>query len=390
MTNGLTGRYHIERIDGEAGMAALRDGWAALHAETPDAPIFLTWEWVDAWQRNREAGWELWVLAACDETGRLAGVAPWTRMRHHYGPLTLDRLAFVGDHRSYRIHLDVLARPDEKNAVFAAMLDYLASQPRAWDVLDLEALAAGSAVQETLALAGRGGRRYHQVETLPCPYTRLPDSWETYEREQLSAEHRKWIKNRRNRLEKDFPGQVVFERVTDAASLPAAMDDLAALHQKRWHGKGQGSSFDHESFRGFQRDVAALALAHDWLRLYFLRVNGHAIAVEYFFLHGGVLFDYAKAFDPDWSRYSPGQLLMAHVVQDAIGEGVRELDLGRGSFDYKFRWTDQERVDSHVVLSASPTGHLWAYGGAAIRRAKDLAREKLPESVRARVNRMVG
>ena len=252
------GHYHIERVDGEAGLLALREQWNTLLADVPNAPVSLTWEWTNAWWRHREPGWELWVLAACDETGHLAGIVPWTRMHHRYGPLGVDRLAFVGDHRSYRIHLDVLARPDEKEAIFAAVLAYLRERRRDWDVLDLEALAAGSGVQSAMAAASG---RYHQVETLACPYTVLPATWEAYERDRLSAEHRKWLKNRHNRLEKDYPGQVGYRRVRVPEELPAAMDSLAALHQKRWHGKGQGSSFDHASYAGFQREIAAAALA---------------------------------------------------------------------------------------------------------------------------------
>jgi CelD/BcsL family acetyltransferase involved in cellulose biosynthesis len=379
--------YRVERVDNEDGMLALREQWSSLHGQVPGAPVFLTWEWVNAWWCNHKPGWELWVLAACDENGRLAGIAPWTLMHHRYGPVKVDRLAFVGDHRAYRIHLDVLARREEKDAVFGAMLDYLRTQPRAWDVLDLEALAADSTVKNMLA---NSSGVYHDVEALRCPYTVLPDSWETYERERLTSTHRWEMRNRRRKLEKDYPGQVVFERVRRPEELPAAMAALATLHQQRWHAKGQGSSFDHASFAGFHRDLAALALARDWLRLYLLKVGGQVIAAEYAFLADGALFGYSTAFDVAWGRYSPGQLLMVYMIQDAIAEGVRELDLGRGTFDYKFRWTDRERVDSHVVLSASPTGHLWAYGGAALRWAKAVARERLPESARERINRMLG
>jgi CelD/BcsL family acetyltransferase involved in cellulose biosynthesis len=276
-----------------------------------------------------------------------------------------------------------LARPAEKERVLQSMLGYLQAQAQAWDVLDLEALAGDSNI--TFSLSGAFGH-YHVVQELPCPYTLLPPTWEEFAQGHLTSSHRWEIRNRRRRLERDHPSQVGFTRVRDAADLPAAFDALAALHQKRWHGKGQGSSFDHESFRGFHRELAALALERDWLRLYLIKVGTQVIAVEYAFLYRGTLFGYATAFDPAWGDYSPGQLLMAFVVEDAIGEGVRELDLGRGTFDYKFRWADRQRIDRHVLLSASPTGHLWAYGGTWLRRGKTLAREKLPSDLRERAN----
>jgi hypothetical protein len=378
--------YAVERVSDRQGLDDLREPWSDLLAGLPEAPIFQTWEWTNTWYQHREPGWELWVLAARDERGRLTGVAPWMLTHHRLGPVNVDRLAFVGSYLTYRAHMDIVARPEEKEAVFAASMKYLKGRQGAWDVLDLEALAGSSPVRWCL---GETGGRIWQVEELICPYQTLPATWEAYEKERLSSEHRWEIRNRRRKIERDYPGQVTFRQVASQTELDGAMDGLAALHKKRWHGKGQGSSFDHPSFEGFQREISALGLERDWLRLYVLEVAGQPIAAEYAFRYGTTLFGYATAFDPDWGRYSPGQLIMAYTIQRAIAEGLRELDLGRGTFDYKFRWAGQQRQDTHVVLSATLPGHLWASSGVLFRGAKTLAHERMPDSVRERVNRML-
>ena len=111
------------------------------------------------------------------------------------------------------------------------------------------------------------------------------------------------------------------------------------------------------------------------------------VAAEYAYRYDDVLTGYATAFDDEFRDYNPGQIMLAYMVQDAIAEGVRELDLGRGTYDYKFRWTDREHRSSHLQLSVSPAGHLWAYGNALAREAKDLSRKYLPEKVRGQINR---
>jgi hypothetical protein len=82
-------------------------------------------------------------MAVCDRHGETVGILPLTRMLHRYGPLTVRRLAFVGDHRAYRNHLDLLARPGDHATVLSAILAHLSKQTD-WDVLDLEALVYDS------------------------------------------------------------------------------------------------------------------------------------------------------------------------------------------------------------------------------------------------------
>ena len=361
----------------------LRDDWSALLAAQPNAPIFLTWEWIRSWYQWREPEWEQWVLAVRNQEGELCGVVPLARTIHSVGLLPVKRLAFAGDHRAYRMHMDVIASPEDKPAIVQALLAFLWVNRRDWDVLDLEALVEDSNLARTVA---ERGWKCFEVERLVSPATALPDTWEAYERSRLSSDYRWQLRNRRKKLEKAYPGQVRFERLTDPARLPAAMEALRVLHQKRWHRKGQGSSFDHASFTNFHHEMARVGLERGWLRLYMIWVGERAIAAEYAYLYNGVLTGYATAFDMDFGDYNPGQILMAFMVQDAIAEGVRELDLGRGTFEYKFRWTDAERLDTHLVLAGTPAGYLWASGGALMRGAKAWSREKMPASLRDRIN----
>ncbi|HPU25822.1 MAG TPA: GNAT family N-acetyltransferase [Phycisphaerae bacterium] len=58
--------------------------------------------------------------------------------------------------------------------------------------------------------------------------------------------------------------------------------------------------------------------------------------------HAGVrsrrLYYYLGGFDPEYGRLSPGKLLVAHALEQAIGEGMRGFDVLRGREDYKYEW----------------------------------------------------
>ena len=378
--------YRIERVATPAELDNLRASWQELlSAAGPQVPVFLTWEWVVAWCHHMEPSWESWILAAWDEQGKLAGVAPWMLSHHEYGLVRIKRLAFLGSNYAYRTHQDIVARTGEVEPVTDAFIGYLWNNQRSWDVLDLEGLAEGSSLNKSIR---RARAQVVTKDTIECPYASLPGTWEAYELQQLSANRRQQIRARRRHLERDFPGQVVFQTVRSAEELPAAMDALVELHRKRWHGRGQASSFDEPAFLAFHHELASVALDCGWLRLYLLKIGDRTIATEYCFLYHGVLFDYQKAMDPDpvLDRYSPGQLVLAYALQEAIKEGAHEFDMARGNYDYKYSWTDQTRPDYHLILSATPVGHLWLYGGNLVGNAKVKSREILPDSVRRRLN----
>jgi len=383
---GLQRPYRVERISTEGQLRALMEPWTALLAGLPRISIFLTWEWASTWWRHFGSGKELWVLAVRDASGRLAGIVPWMLTVGRLGPLRVRRVTFLGSGRVCPDHLDIIARPGEREAVCAAFVGHLSAHQHQWDVLDLQGLAQDSPLKRCLAAAkGRRLARKPQV----CPFAVLPSDWGTFQTNNLGAKKRRFLRYSRRRLEGDHPGQVTFQRVSEPGELGTVMDALGTLNRKRHHARGRVSCFDEDGFVAFHRDMAALALERGWLRLYQLKVADQIVAVQHCFHYHGVFYDYQKGFDPDWGKYSPGQVLQAHAVREAIAEGASEFDMLREGEAYKFTWTDQARVDHHLLLSGSQRGHVGLLGMVLSDGAKRVANEILPLSVKLRIVRFL-
>ena len=84
------------------------------------------------------------------------------------------------------------------------------------------------------------------------------------------------------------------------------------------------------------------------LRLAVLRVAGAAVAATYGFVSGGRLYCYLSGFDPAVAKLSPGAVLLGWVIDEAIGEGVEEIDFLRGAEDYKYLWGGVDRMNFRV------------------------------------------
>jgi CelD/BcsL family acetyltransferase involved in cellulose biosynthesis len=326
---------------------------------------------------------ELWVLTVRDSQNQLRGIAPLARFSQHLGPLRLGRLAFAGDGWVYRAHRDVLAPDQDKQAVVAAVLSYLATVHACWDVFELEGLAEGTYLGT--ALAGMQGRLHTFEDDLVRPYVMLPTTWREYELERLSANTRQQLRAKRRKLEHDYPGQVVEARVETQADLRLAQDALIHLHRRRWHGKGRPSGFDSPAYLSFHREIWRLAADQGWLRFYWLKIGERVLAVWYAFRYGDVLYSHSTAFDTDFGAYRPGQVLLGAIVRDAIAEGVRTFDLGPGSQAYKFQWASGKQVDRHLVLSTTLRGDIWAYGQAFWRATKGWYRQRVAPRIPAQL-----
>ena len=73
--------------------------------------------------------------------------------------------------------------------------------------------------------------------------------------------------------------------------------------------------------------------------MYALALGGHLAAAFYGFHAAGRTIFYLSGFDPAFARYSPGKLVVAHAIEQAIArDAARAFDFLRGAEAYKYAW----------------------------------------------------
>jgi CelD/BcsL family acetyltransferase involved in cellulose biosynthesis len=103
--------------------------------------------------------------------------------------------------------------------------------------------------------------------------------------------------------------------------------------------------------------------ARGWLDLAALELDGRLLAFALTFKRGGTLFYYLPAFDPDYARYAPSAMLLAHLIETACGEGLGELDFMLGDEPYKAQWASGSRSTSRLVIGAPTVAGRLALAG---------------------------
>jgi CelD/BcsL family acetyltransferase involved in cellulose biosynthesis len=137
----------------------------------------------------------------------------------------------------------------------------------------------------------------------------------------------------------------------DAESLPALLEDLFRLHRGWWAARGEPGVVATARLEAFHAAASRGLLSDDLLRLRALRFRGKTLGVLHGFASGDRTFVYLLGLDPGAARRSPGTVLLAHAIEEAIAEGSRELDLLRGREPYKYRWGARDQLTWRLELS---------------------------------------
>jgi CelD/BcsL family acetyltransferase involved in cellulose biosynthesis len=368
-------RDRAELITEIGELTALAGEWRALAERRGDA--FLTPEWFLAWLRHCGQGWEPHVAVARTSRGRVRGLLPLVSSTGN-GPPEV-RVCPIGD----RFH--PVAAPGDEKAVAVALAPAIAPPGRGLRSLLLENVDADGEWWRALAKTSETPLATVERNEATLPFVELAGiGWDEY----LAARSRQLRsqlgrKLRSLRREHD----VRFRRTQSSEEVPDDLATLFRLHDARWTKRSSSSALADPTIRQFHHEFARAAFDRGWLRLLVMEVDGAPLAALYGWLIGGRWSYYQAGFDPAWSRYSPGFLLLAETIRAAIEEGASEYDMLLGDEAFKRRFATSSRTVRTVLLA--PRGHqahISAAAGVRLRRAW----RTLPSRPRAQARRLAG
>jgi CelD/BcsL family acetyltransferase involved in cellulose biosynthesis len=236
-------------------------------------------------------------------------------------------LAFMGGGVSD--YLDVVVDPAVEDESLRAILDVVCREP-AWDLMQLTDLPEHSPLFQHWPNGLPSHREVHdhsQVLDLPAGIGKLSCV--------IPAGKYKSLRNARSRLSR--AGEFAIE-VATRETLDECLAATFQLHESRWKETGFGGVLSESSVQAFHRLVAPQLIDRGILRLYILRLKGRIIAALHTLFEWDVAYLYIHGFDPAFRFQSPGAILFAAAIEDALGFGLHRIDFLRGREAYKMSW----------------------------------------------------
>jgi CelD/BcsL family acetyltransferase involved in cellulose biosynthesis len=338
--------------------AQLTSDWDSLADRLGAAP-FLRAGWITAWWRAF-GGDGLEILTA-RSGGRLEALLP---VAHRHRTISSPSNWHTPQYGLLRTDL----------SAGRSVLDELFS--RRSQQVSLAFLGSLESDLSELQAAAQAARYRTLVRTLErSPLVRVQTDWPAYERT-LSGNLRRDLGRCRRRLGE--LGAVALDVQYDTARLGEAF----TVERSGWKSDAGTAILSRAQTVRFYTDVANWAADRGWLRLTFLRVDDRAIAFHLAFEAGGAYFPLKGGFDPAFSGFSPGKLIIHATLERAFAIGLERYDFLGGFEDYKRRWaTDTYDRILFQAFSSTPPGRI---RGAAFSYGRPLAKRIQAELRRIR------
>ncbi|HEX5055618.1 MAG TPA: GNAT family N-acetyltransferase [Gammaproteobacteria bacterium] len=351
--DGGLAQYHIEVIGDAAELARIKPEWDELLAKSGIDHPFLSHEWITSWWECFGSGKTLHVLLA--RSGRvLTGIAPLMRgERKLYGMRASCLEALYNPHTP---RFDFIVVPAESEAVYHGLWNHLRGDA-SWDFLELSQLRADSPTLASLArLARRDGCATGVWHGEHSPYIPFNGTFEAFF-SRLGNNQRSELRRRMKRLQER--GSVRLEEVTEAAQIDAALNEGFRIEAAAWKAHTATAISSAPEVEAFYRAFARRAAATGMLRLIFLTVGGRRIAFAYALQYCKKLYALKTGYDPEYSYYSPYNLLCYLVYQNGFERGLDEYEFLGSNEAWKLVWTKlTRRHDWLYVFARRPRARL--------------------------------
>lgn len=333
----------VSCVTNEEEFLSLKDEWDNLLEKSSANTIFLTWEWLFSWWKSYKNGQKLLILIARDENQHLVGIAPFMiNKKPRFPCLFLKTIQFIGSGKGGSDYLDFIIIQDKEEEILNLFFNYLKKYPSIWNLIELSDIVEDSTTLKIIEKILKKRRlRIQKIQKTVCPYITLPKEWDLY-LQSLSKKMYKNVTYQIRRLVKNY--QTKFEICNDINQLEDTIEKFLELHKLRFQ-----SSLDLR-WTNFIKEFATRFFEKGWLKLTSFKINDEPVAMLFDFIYSEKEYYFQSGFNPEWSKFSVGTVLIGLCIKDAISRGLREFDFLKGTEEYKYNWTSKERKTMQVFI----------------------------------------
>ncbi len=132
-------------------------------------------------------------------------------------------------------------------------------------------------------------------------------------------------------------------RLFTDANLQQALQDYHRVYRASWKA--------NELYPGFIEGLAQCLSLPGWLRLAILYIDDKPAAAQFWFVAHRKASIFKLVYDQAWKHYSPGSILISHLMQHVIDiDQVEEIDFLTGNDAYKQDWMSERRQRWSITL----------------------------------------
>jgi CelD/BcsL family acetyltransferase involved in cellulose biosynthesis len=355
-------RLYVDVVEADR---ALIDEWSRL-SSAEGACLYSRPEWFVPWARAFSGG-KVHCLRARRQ-GELVGLVPVIPDGR------VLRAAVNGETRRFS---PLLA----DSVDLLQVIDALPARWRRWSLAYLPVTVSVCSGLNSLV-----ERRFLSQELRHSPYVDTVGEFTSWESSRLSSSHRRTMRRRQRRLSE--LGEVQFHVYDGKQRLSELLDEGFALEASGWKGQAGTAVSSRPAVHGFFRDFLFDAAELGILRMFFLRLNGAAIACHFTIEDQQALSSLKIAFDEQYRSFSPGVLINRATIEYCFqSPDIRRFDFHGEAEKAKLEWTDDTETQIGVeVFSRGLSSSIERAAIQTVWAARNSIRRRVPVEVRDKVD----
>lgn len=335
----------IHVIDNLQAFTDVRDDWNNVYGKDPDAQFFLSWTWLSQWLPTLTSPWLILAVKPAESPHYVAFFPLRLRIKERKQGEFCNEINMAGNYQAD--YTGFICIPEFDSRAIPAFAKYVGKLH--WTRIHLENIRT---TQDRLDLFLKGfsqskfGLRTLERINKPdntdnciCPFARLPDDWDTYLDNNLSANTRQKIRRFLRQVESDDTFRITH---ADADTIERDLNILLRFWAVKW-GPRKGNRLEaiqRSNFRMLKSnfDIGALYLPVLWKGETPLGALATLVDKD----KKAFLF-YMAGRDETFNAPPPGLILHAHSIRHAIQCGFKTYDFLRGNEPYKYSLGTAER-----------------------------------------------
>ncbi|MDF2117149.1 GNAT family N-acetyltransferase [Roseiarcaceae bacterium H3SJ34-1] len=209
-----------------------------------------------------------------------------------------------------------------------------------------------------------------------CYSTALPGDFESFIKERLSADTRKKLRAKQRKLAEIGP--VLHCKAETEAEVEAFLDAYFEQRQRRFAQMNITTNVRNKvAIDYFRRSCLPTGGEAVAMELHALKAGDRIVAIYGGGIHRGRFHGMINSFDmdPQVARSSPGDLLLAKLIEEKCREGLTRFDLGIGEGRYKHAWCNEAEPLFDTLVGLSGAGQAFVFMEKTRRRAKRMIKQ---------------
>jgi CelD/BcsL family acetyltransferase involved in cellulose biosynthesis len=204
------------------------------------------------------------------------------------------------------------------------------------------------------ACYGRGGRGEVCAEESPILSLRRATDFAGL-LATCSSNHRQKVRQRLRRL--TAQGEVTLWVAPPDATATATTEfceRFVPAYNARWNSHPAGNLLTRPGVTAFLMRVVREGVRDGWGHFVSLRVNGRPIAWHLGLYNRGALYWWVPTYDLAWEHFSPGNVLLAKLIEYGIAAQWSHIHLLTGGHRYKMTWCP-DALDLRTIRWYAPS-----------------------------------